>query len=218
MHIVVTRVDITVTVSTVCRKILKLFFPRSICFFFSREIRPVTEHDKGDDAQVPITTLCVSFWMPNSVYLVFRMTFMFQYLGRHARSRIYSNSLDFLFFGCVLFRSFYWWHDSRVVRNLCKNYSECSMHTYGIRPQIIIKIVIIGNVSWGRCESSNGNNNKTNYWLNQYWHRLRFVILWLHIHSNKRKPLLTHTHIHLHITHIVPMMRVAPNQSHSEGK
>lgn len=57
----------------------------------------------------------------------------------------------------------------------------------------MINIRIIGNVSLGRCESS----NKTNYWLNQYWHWLRFVILWFHRHTNKRKAMphsLAQTH------------------------
>lgn len=97
--VVVTRVDIAVTVSTVCRKMFRnCFFLVPFDFLFvsfflspKKSIEPPkhsTEDDKGAMMhRCPLLRFVYRFECQNSVYLVLRMALTFQYLRRHARPR-----------------------------------------------------------------------------------------------------------------------------------
>lgn len=158
------------------------------------------------------------------------MALMFQYLRRR-ESFPFSVLHRFYFRFVRLCRLLpLIWHDGMIYvwcTSLCEKSSanvrhqhkrdRCASSCVCVCMKIIV-IIIIGNVSWHRCKRSNKNNsiNKSNYWLKQYWHRLRFVILWFHrlAHKHTFRPMLKA----MHTKHMMMAMASAANQSHWNGK
>lgn len=131
------------------------------------------------------------------------MALMFQYLRRQAiaravtkrpndQARVYGvrpsqTQIFFSFFSLFLLRSRYWWHDLCTMCNLCENCASVWVYVHPacrVRPNTRIVLnrkciaaVAVASEQVSTAKKKYGNNTKSNYWLNQYWHRLRFVIL-----------------------------------------